>query len=270
MKTKISLAQFEVQIGKPEQNFKTALRHIEHAARSGSSIILLPELWSSGYDLQHASSYTTINQEIISELKSLSAKYHLAIGGSYITCDESGCRNTFLITLPDKSVTHPYHKVHLFRLLDEDQYLQPGDQYLLVDFNWGKAGLAICYDLRFPELFRFYSRQGASCVLIVAQWGAKRAEHWRTFLKARAIENQLFVAGVNAIGMIGNTPLAGYSAVVSPWGDVLAEGSPNQDELITVELNFDLMDEVKQHLNSGQDRRDDLYKEWYNHFPQSD
>ncbi|WP_322793616.1 nitrilase-related carbon-nitrogen hydrolase [Bellilinea sp.] len=266
MNTKISLAQFEVQIGKPEQNFQTALGHIEQAASYGSSLILLPELWSSGYDLQNSRDYVDINQDIINRLKLLSRKFNIAIGGSYITCDEAGCHNTFLITLPDESVTSPYHKVHLFRLLDEHQYFKAGNQFVSVDFDWGKAGLAICYDLRFPELFRFYSKSGAFCILIVAQWGAKRAEHWRTFLKARAIENQLFIGAVNAIGMVGNNSLAGYSAVISPWGDVLVEGSPDKEELITAEMNFDLIEEVKQHLNSGQDRRDDLYKRWFNQF----
>lgn len=266
MKTKISLAQFEVQIGKPEQNFQVASGYIEQAARSGASLILLPELWTSGYDLSNGKKYIHINQQIIDELRTLSANHHIAIGGSYITCDELGCRNTFLITLPDQSVTPPYHKVHLFRLLDEHQYFVPGNQFLTVDFEWGKAGLGICYDLRFPEMFRFYSKSGASCLLIVAQWGAKRAEHWRTFLKARAIENQLFVAAVNAIGMVGNNPLAGYSAVVSPWGDVLIEGTPDKEEMLVAELNFELIDEVKQHLNSGQDRRDDLYRQWFTQF----
>ncbi|GIV66555.1 MAG: nitrilase-related carbon-nitrogen hydrolase [Chloroflexota bacterium] len=264
MKTKISLAQFEVQVGKPEKNFQTALHHIQQAARLGSSIILLPELWSSGYDLQNGKYYTGINQQIINEIKALSNQFQMAIGGSYITCDELGCRNTFLITLPDEAITPPYHKVHLFRLLDEHQYFKPGDQYQIVDFKWGRAGLAICYDLRFPEIFRFYSRRGVCCILIVAQWGAKRAEHWRTLLKARAIENQTFVAGVNAIGTIGNNPLAGYSAVISPWGEVMVEGSSDTEELLTVDMDFDLIDEVKQHLNSGQDRRDDLYAMWFN------
>lgn len=266
MNTRISLAQFEVQIGKPERNFQTALGHIEHAASLGSTLVLLPELWSSGYDLQNSRQYFEINQELIERLKTLSKKFNIAIGGSYITCDEAGCRNTILITLPNESVTPPYHKVHLFRLLDEHQYFKAGDQFLSIDFEWGKAGLAICYDLRFPELFRFYSKNGVSCILIVAQWGAKRAEHWRTFLRARAIENQLFVAAVNAIGMVGSNSLAGYSAVISPWGDVLVEASPDKEELITAELNFALIEEVKQHLNSGQDRRDDLYKQWFNQF----
>lgn len=266
MNTRISLAQFDVQIGKPERNFQTAVGHIEQAASLGSSLVLLPELWSSGYDLQNSRHYVKINQELIERLKKFSKKFDIAIGGSYITCDEAGCRNTFLITLPNESVTPPYHKVHLFRLLDEHQYFKAGNQFLIVDFEWGKAGLAICYDLRFPELFRFYSKNGASCILIVAQWGAKRAEHWRTFLKARAIENQLFVAAVNAIGMVGSNSLAGYSAVISPWGDVLVEGSPDKEELITAELNFALIEEVKQHLNSGQDRRNDLYKQWFNQF----
>jgi predicted amidohydrolase len=266
MNTRISLAQFEVQIGKPERNFQTALGHIEQAANLGSSLVLLPELWSSGYDLQNSRHYVKINQELIERLKTLSKKFNIAIGGSYITCDEAGCRNTFLITLPNESITPPYHKVHLFRLLDEHQYFKAGDQFLIVDFEWGKAGLAICYDLRFPELFRFYSKNGVSCILIVAQWGAKRAEHWRTFLRARAIENQLFVAAVNAIGMVGSNSLAGYSAVITPWGDVLVEGSPDKEELITAELNFALIEEVKQHLNSSQDRRDDLYKQWFNQF----
>ncbi len=260
---KISLAQFEVQVGKPEVNFHTAVKFIEQAAAQHSSIILLPELWTSGYDLANWADYLSPNQNILGEIIQLSKKHQIAIGGSYITADERGCRNTFIIAKSDGTLSTPYHKVHLFRLLEEHQFFQAGDRFVIEQFEWGKAGLAICYDLRFPEMFRFHAKNGASMVLIVAQWGARRAEHWRTFLKARAIENQIFVAGVNAIGRVGNTLNAGYSAVVSPWGEVLIEGAPDHEELLSAQINFDLIKEVKQHLNSAQDRRDDLYKQWF-------
>lgn len=263
MSPRISLAQFEIQIGDPESNLKQAEIWIRQSAQAGCQLLLLPELWTSGYDLAHCDIHARRNQEILRYLRELSNRHGMVIGGSYITGDDTGFFNTFVLALPDGSISRPYHKIHLFRLLSEPQFFQPGSQPVITDLSWGIAGLAICYDLRFPELFRFYAQAGVQCILIVAQWGAFRREHWRTFLKARAIENQVFIAAVNAVGVIGDTPLAGCSTVLAPWGEVLVEASPDKSEIIFADLNLVEIQIAKSHLDSAIDRRDDLYQQWY-------
>ncbi len=267
MSPRISLAQFEIQIGNPDANLAQAEACIHQSAQAGCQLVLLPELWTSGYDLARCAGHAQRNQHILQSLAGFSRRYGMAIGGSYIVHNGSGFFNSFILTLPDGSISLPYHKVHLFRLLNEPQFFQAGSQPLVVDLGWGSAGLAICYDLRFPELFRFYARAGVECVLVVAQWGAFRREHWQMFLKSRAVENQVFIAAVNAVGAIGEVPLAGCSAVVAPWGAVLAEASPTQAELMTAELDLAEIQIAKNHLDSALDRRDDLYRQWYRHTP---
>ena len=92
-----------------------------------------------------------------------------------------------------------YRKVHLFRLLDEQDWLAPGEALSLAPTPWGAVGLSICYDLRFPELYRPYAAAGARLILVVAEWPERRISHWGKLLQARAIENQAFMAGVNKV-----------------------------------------------------------------------
>lgn len=254
----ISLAQMEVSTGRPDKNVKTARRMLEMASKRGSDLVLLPELWSSGYDLERARDHAGFNQELEPQLARWSTELNLAIGGSLITSDSAGCFNTFTLFLPGNPEPYTYRKIHLFGLMQEERYLQPGDHLTTVAAPWGRTGLAVCYDLRFPELFRAYAVDGAVLMLLVAQWPKCRSEHWRGLLRARAIENQSFVAAVNAAGTAEGDGMGGYSAVISPWGEVLAEGAEGED-LITVVVDLDQVAEAREKIPVFRDRRTDLY-----------
>ena len=131
-----------------------------------------------------------------------------------------------------------YRKIHLFRLFDEHKWLGEGEAPTMMDLPWGRAGLSICYDLRFPELFRRYAvEHGAELILICAEWPLVRVEHWRALLIARAIENQCFVAATNSCGDTGGTVFGGHSMIVDPWGAVIAEAGEDES-LVTAEVDL--------------------------------
>ena len=258
MKFTISLAQMEVIIGRPDKNVKAARRMIEQASRRGSNLVLLPELWSSGYDLNRTADYAAINQSILPQLARWSNEFDLAIGGSLITKENGRFYNTFTLNLPGSPDSYQYHKIHLFSLMQEDRFFHAGESLTVVDSPWGRIGLATCYDLRFPELFRAYTENEVALILLCAQWPRRRIEHWRVLLRARAIENQLFVAAVNAAGTSDADPVGGFSAVIGPWGEVIAEGETGED-LITTSIDLDQINDARQKIPALQDRRADIY-----------
>lgn len=130
---------------------------------------------------------------------------------------------------------------------------------LQIHAPWGETGLAICYDLRFPEMFRRYALDGVQTMIISAEWPLQRIEHWQTLLRARAIENQCFVIAANCVGQCGGENFGGRSAVISPWGEVLVEGQSDQPELLTVTFDTGQVDEVRRRIPVLIDRRPDLY-----------
>ena len=260
MKIKVSLAQLHICGGDPDQNLKNAVQMVEAAARSGSRFILFPELWSSGYDLANAARLALRSPEILAELARLARQHQMIIGGSLLeSAGDLRLYNTFSWVDPSAADILTYRKMHLFRLMDEEKWLAAGDALQAVPAPWGQTGLAICYDLRFPELFRRYAVQGARGLALSAEWPARRAAHWQTLLRARAIENQCFVFGANCVGQTFEEQFGGCSAAVSPWGEVLVEGSSTNEELLTAEIDTDILDHARSFLPVFQDRRPELY-----------
>jgi predicted amidohydrolase len=142
--------------------------------------------------------------------------------------------------------------------MDEEKYLTPGEEPVIVDLPWGRSGLAICYDLRFPELMRGYALGGVRLILIPAEWPHPRRAHWRTLLRARAIENQCFVVACNRVGTTGSTTFFGSSAVIDPWGETLVEAG-EVETLLTVTIDTDLVEAVRRKIPVFADRRPELY-----------
>jgi predicted amidohydrolase len=259
---KITVAQFEINTNDVDKNLENGLNAIWQAALAGSNLIQLPELWLSGYDLQNCEKHSQITIHYANQLQQLADQYRLTIGGSYITAQNGNYYNSFLLFQPGCSTPAVYNKIHLFSLLEEDKYFKAGEELTTAELEWGKVGIAICYDLRFPELARAYANHGIDCLLLPAQWGIRRSEHWRTLLKARAIENQIFIAASCAIGSLQNTHLAGYSAVLDPWGNILAEAGSDEPACLTVGIDLNEIIRVRQMLPSGKDQRRDLYRRW--------
>jgi deaminated glutathione amidase len=160
-----------------------------------------------------------------------------------------------------------YDKIHLFDVqlpegeesYNESETTAPGDRAVVVETPFGRLGIAVCYDLRFPELFRRYALEGARMVIIPAEWPLERIEHWRALMIARAIENQCYMVAVNAAGQTGDTVFGGHSMIVDPWGKVVVEAGESP-ALLTVEIEMDLVGEVRRRIPVFEDRNPGTYE----------
>jgi predicted amidohydrolase len=261
MRLTISLAQMEYQFGEVEANFTRAEEWIAEAAGRNSDLVLLPELWASGYDLENWPRYAApLGEGSFARLAELAKSHRIAIGSSLLEARNRQAYNTFVLFGPEGQTWGVYRKIHRFRLLQEEKWLGAGDQMVLAETPWGAIGLSICYDLRFPEMFRPYANAGSRLLLLVAEWPERRVSHWSKLMQARAIENQLFVAGVNKVGHSQGVKLGGYSAVVDPWGVPLVEGD-DTEKMLTVEVDLREADKARRYIPVFRDRRPEIYSQ---------
>ena len=255
----IALAQLDLERADPESNLLKAQDAVHKAADQGAELLLLPELWSSGFDLAQARLYASpMEKGWFEKMRELAVDHQIAVGGSLIEERNGRLYNTFALYARDGKLLGSYHKVHLFQMLQEDVYFEGGKQISVVDAPWGKVGLTICYDLRFPEIFRSYAVQGAELILLVAEWPRRRIEHWKTLLQARAIENQCFIAAVNKTGFSQDTELGGNSAIINPMGEFLVTGGL-EEGLLQAEINLEEVGKVRRWMPVFEDRRPDIY-----------
>ena len=258
-KLTISLAQINVVQGDVRKNTQLAEEAITDAAKRGSHLIMLPELWSTGYALNQARDLASpLNVGIFAQLATWSSQNKISIVGSVLEKRGLEVSNSSAFYAPNGKMIGVYRKLHLFRLMEEDRYLQPGSASLMMELPWGATGMAICYDLRFPELFRKYAVQGAKLMLLVSAWPIERIEHWRALLIARAIENQCYMAAVNAVGVTGATTFGGHSMIVDPWGKVVIEVGESPT-LATADIDLDQVDRIRAKIPVFEDRRPDMY-----------
>ena len=257
----ISLGQFDVVRGDPEANLAKARQMTREAALRGSGVVVFPELWSTGFDLQNAARYACdLEQGVFVEVARLAREFQIHIVGSNLSVVAPGkCGNTATLFTPQGQMLGAYSKIHLFHLMDEHLYLIAGDRLALLDTPWGKTGLAICYDLRFPELFRTYALAGARLVFLPAAWPHPRLAHWQILLRARAIENQMYVVACNRVGKSGKYDFFGHSCVIDPWGEVCIE-SGEDETLLNAKISMDMVTEAREKIPVFRDRRPEFYK----------
>ena len=260
MRLTISLGQLDIVLGDPTANLDTVRTMVAEASRRGSDIIVFPELWSTGYDLENVDIHATpINEGVFVDLIYLAQQYDIHILGSALSVlGEGKYGNTAVLLDPNGEMIGIYSKTHLFRLMSEEKYLTAGDSLTLSDTPWGKAGLAICYDLRFPEIFRHYALGGAKMVFIPAEWPKPRLAHWQTLLRARAIENQMYIIACNRVGESKEDSFFGHSCIIDPWGEIVIEGGESS-MLLTATIDTAKVDEVRAKIPVFADRRPDLY-----------
>ncbi|WP_119065369.1 carbon-nitrogen family hydrolase [Aggregatilinea lenta] len=252
----VALAQLNVRKGEPRINWTHAQELIAQAATRGVDVVVLPELWDAGmaYDRGREIA-STLSGGLFAQVAALSRQTNLHIFGSMYEKRGVGVYNTCAVISPRSGVTGAYRKMHLFPLASEDKWLTPGEAPLSVDLPWGRTGFGICYDLRFPELFRRYADDGTQVVILPASWPHPRLEHYRTLLRARAIENQCYMIAVNRTGTDADdgTQYFGHSCVIDPWGEVALEVG-EQEGLYTVTLDLDLVAEVRRKIPALQGR----------------
>ncbi len=259
MKLNLSIGQMQISYDNADANFEHVQAWTAEAARRGSALVLFPELWHSGYDLEKWPRYAApLGEGLFARLSTLAREHRLALCGSALELKDGRAYNTFAFIDAAGECRAVYRKLHLFGPMHEDQWLQPGGAFTLFESAWGPVGLSICYDLRFPEMFRHYALRGARLVLCPAQWPQRRIRHWQTLLRARAIENQLFVAACNGVGPSGPEQFGGRSAVIEPWGEAVVEAGESE-VLLTAEIDLAQADEARRRFPVLKDRRTDIY-----------
>ena len=261
MGLKISLGQMDVSLGEPDRNLARARNMAAHASGQGSDIVVFPELWSTGYDLENAAMHSAPTDEgIFAQMSRLACEHYIHILGTCLSSSGSGRPgNTAVFFDPAGQSLGEYTKVHLFQLMNEHRYLAAGDHLTVVATPWGKFGLAICYDLRFPELFRAYALAGVHAVFLPAEWPHPRLTHWQVLLRARAIENQMYVIACNRVGTSKDIRFCGHSCIIDPWGEIVVEAGEDE-ELVTAEIEMDKVAQVRAKIPVLADRRPRVYE----------
>lgn len=260
MEWKVGCIQMDIAYGDTVQNFKLAKQWFERAAEEKCTVVVLPELWTTGYDLTRLDEIAHEEGEnVIQFLQDQAKKYgfHI-IGGSVAKKTINGVYNTMYVIDKEGKLVHEYSKLHLFQLMDEHLYLQAGDDETIFTIDGEKAACFICYDIRFPEWLRKPVLKGAKVLFVVAEWPKQRLDHWRILLKARAIENQSYVIACNRVGEDTNNTFAGHSMIIDPWGTVLSEGS-EKEELVIANINPDEIEEIRSRIPIFEDRRPKYY-----------
>ncbi|WP_445488597.1 carbon-nitrogen family hydrolase [Niallia sp. 03133] len=260
MTISISIIQMDISFGDPKTNFSVAEQKIKEACLDKPDIIVLPELWTTGYDLKRLNEISDKNaQKTISFLQKIALDYHVhLIGGSIANQKTDGIYNTLIIINNRGEVVHTYDKLHLFQLMDEHIYLQSGNTNGLFSLdNHHFAGM-ICYDIRFPEWIRTHTTKGAEALFIVAQWPLPRLAHWRSLLIARAIENQCYVIACNRSGTDPNNVFAGHSMIIDPWGEVIIEAGEGT-EIVFGNIELEKVKEVRKMIPIFADRKPSYY-----------
>lgn len=232
MSVRVGLVQLDVSSDEPvAERVTRTLKLVDDAARE-CDLLVLPELWHVGaFDITAAREHAQpIDGPLVEALSGLARERGIWLhGGSFAEVAGDEHFNTGVLFAPDGALAAAYRKVHLFGFDGgETTLMSGGDELFVVETPLGPTGLATCYDLRFPELFRALVEGGATTFLISSGWPTPRIEHWDILTRARAIENQAWVIACNEVGTQPGVTLGGHSVVVDPRGAVVAQagGSP--------------------------------------------
>lgn len=279
----LHLVQMAIVRGKPELNrakvqalvapLTAPVKPAGTAPAAKASLIVLPELFSTGYlDAAALPGGTALSPGSLSAgalsgvaaadrafLADLARKTGAWVAGATVEAGPAGAdgnggyRNLSLLYAPDGSERSAYRKLHPFSYGGEDRLFEPGREIATADIEGWVVQPTICYDLRFPELYRAGSNRGAHLILVQANWPEARQAHWRALLQARAIENQAFVAGVNCAGTQDALKYAGGSAVFSPKGEAVAQAGADEG-LVHAHLDLDECKQWRRHFPALRDR----------------
>lgn len=248
--------QLAIQQDRPKP---ATLRHVLDLVEQarGCDLILLPELWPTGYFAfeRYVEDSEPIDGPTVQALqvKARALNAHVFMG-SFVERVEKNLYNTSLLLGPQGQVLGRYRKMHLFgHQSQESRLLRRGEEVVVAPTPWGNAGLSICYDLRFPELYRRMVDQEAELFLVCSAWPRARLESWRLFNRARAHENLAFLFSCNAAGEDRGQIGGGHSLFVDPLGRVIAEGGDGEC-LVTAEVDPEMVAQVRKEFPALNDR----------------
>ncbi|MCX8084659.1 MAG: nitrilase [Calditerrivibrio sp.] len=217
------------------------------------SVVVLPELWTTGFNYKHIDKLPDDHHSIVKQLPDGNTYV-----GSIVRKIDGKKYNSFFLK-NDNGYDFPYDKTHLFPLMEEDKHFEKGRGLAAFRLNGAVCGCAVCFDLRYPEMFRVYFKSGVDLFFLPAEWPSSRREHLVTLATARAIENQSFFVLCNAVGCIWGEEFAGESRVISPSGETLLTLGRQVDAVGSVDINIDEAKEFRKKIPILSYLRADIY-----------
>ncbi len=259
---KISCIQMDMKLGDADYNFAHAEALIREAVeREAPDAVVLPETWNTGFFPQDlAASADEDGKRTKAVFSALARELNVNIVCGSVANHRGGSFfNTAYVFDRAGALAAEYDKTHLFTPSGEHRHFTPGVRLCRFHLDGHKCALVICYDIRFPELTRTLTLEGVDLMFVVSQWPDKRTMHLETLARARAIENQMFLALCNSVGTAGTTRCGGHSAIIDPWGEYLAHAGDGETT-ITGELDFSVIEGIRSSINVFRDRRPELYQ----------
>ncbi|MFL0267160.1 carbon-nitrogen family hydrolase [Candidatus Clostridium radicumherbarum] len=255
---KIALAQMRVEFENKEKNKEKCWSFIKGAKDKSCDLIIFPEMTLTGFSM-NTKEIAEDNNETINWFKDKALNYGLYIGFGHVVRVNEKCENRFTIVSPDNKEILSYAKIHPFSYSFEDKYYVGGNSILYTHIRDFMVSPFICYDLRFPEIFQIASKE-CHLITVAANWPKSRRDNWITLLKARAIENQCYIAGVNVMGRINGYEYYGDSLIIDPIGNIIAVAD-DKEELLIAEIDINEVLRFRDHFPIKRDRREELYKD---------
>ena len=253
-------------------NLEKAEQLVARAAATGADVVALPEKWNAigAPDALHAAAETLESGESVAAMAGWARTHGITLVGGSISERREGrekLSNTSVAFGPDGEVLGVYRKIHLFdvevggHVYRESEAEEPGEEPVVVRGEGWPIGLTVCYDVRFPELYRILALEGAELVTVPAHFTLHTGrDHWHLLLRARAVENQYYVAAPAQVGeTLPGRPSYGRSLIVDPWGLVLAQ-APDEETVISAELDRARLREVRKKLPSLKNRQAEAYR----------
>jgi len=255
---RVSAIQMDIRTRDVRANFDRAYAGVQEAARRGSHIAILPEMWSTGFAYPDLADLArNAHRETLRFMTESAKESRLWLLGTIPEPATEGVYNTLYWISPDGEVAGEYRKAHLFTPTGETEHFAAGSKCDVVRTEHGVFGGLICFDIRFPEMARMLTLRGAKVLFVAAQFPHPRRDHWETLLRARAIENQVWVVAANRVGKSGKLEYFGRSMVIDPWGVVVESEERERECVITADIDLDYVDDVRSTIPC--ERRPDIY-----------
>ena len=260
---KVSVIQMNMRSLESKANFDRAEALVRRAVgENGPDVVVLPETWNTGFmpagDLAAACDENA--KAVRTRFSPLARELNVNIVAGSVSNNRGGhIYNTACVFDRAGACIAEYDKTHPFTPMGEHEIYTPGDHLVTFTLDGVRCGLLICYEVRFPELWRTLALRGAQVMFLPAQWTAARQYHWETLTAARAIENQLFVVSCNACGERDGTLYGGFSRIIDPLGAVLAQGG-GEEEIVTADLDLSSIAPLRARVPVLHDRRPALYR----------
>ena len=260
---KIAVAQISCALGDPEANLVKVREFSRRAKETGAELVVFPEMTDTGYSMPVIQTHANYwKGGFVSELQEIARKLSVAIVAGVSERDGSAIYNSQVLINLCGDIPAKYRKTHLYAVapVEEQTCFAPGDCFASFALGGLHFGFSICYDLRFPEMYRkLATEQNVGAFLISSAWPFPRDEHFRVLAQARAIENQSYMIASNRVGKDDDLWFCGNSAIIDPRGVVIAAASPDREELINSDVSEDLVRSVRRRMQSLGHRRQELY-----------